>query len=219
MKNIFKWFNINKHLLICLYLVTLLCYVLNGIWGVYYNNVLKQSQQELTFDDFELVNLQVLDETTLISTSNDPQMIYTSTNSNITSIYYCLENSAIGVINAYYTLGAQEDYSNLKRLAPNFGQSKSAFYIIPEKEAVKIRLDLGSLHGQKYVFSEITLNKNIPFWRNFALTNRQVIYLSILPLMLNAIIIYIYKVVKNYINILKEKKELKVKAHKQSRNN
>ncbi len=198
MKKFIERFYMKKYTLIYIYAAVFLIYILNGAFNMVYAVLFKPQEEHLQPKDFELVNMEIISDNTVIAVSDDPQIIYNSTNGNIYSIYYELETSAVGVVSAYYATNFADDFSSLKRLAPPFGESRDVFYVMPDKDTVKIRLDLGSLHGQTYTFTNLTINKDIPLWRHFALTNRQVIILLSVPLLLNATIWFAVQIINNY---------------------
>ncbi len=188
-----------KNLLINLYVVTIIFYLIVGVYNTVYDNLFAPKQQNLSVYDFELYDIEIVNDNTVIAIGNDPQMIYNITKSNIHTVYYKLENSANGITCAYYTKNAQEDFSNAKRLFPSFGQSKEVLYILPQNNIQRIRLDIGSIPGETYVFEELTINKKVSVLNYFKPTNMQLVILVILPLLIYCIIstVFYYKQYKD----------------------
>ncbi len=185
---------IKKHPLLSIYVFTFVLYFMACVIGSISDALLLPSPQSLSVEDFELYNLEVVSENTLITTGSDPQMIYVG--DNIGSLSYRLMDETHGVVCAYYTKSHADDFSNHMRLFPDFGISNEGRYIFPTG-IDKIRLDPGSVSGQNYTFSEITLNPDISFFDYLKPTNRQFAILLIAPVMFYCLISIFLQVRRN----------------------
>ncbi len=186
MINIIKKLNIKKNALLIIYSITIIAFLLNGMFNFISDFILNHEEKMLTASDFELNDLMINDDLSLTAIGSDAQMIYKS-DEEIKSIYYLLENPATGVVCSYYIENENQDFSNNERLFPKFSVTDEALYIYPTNTKI-IRLDIGSVYGENYVFKELVLNKDIPFLEYFSLNARDMVQLILLPLLIYSII-------------------------------
>ncbi len=168
-----------------MYLITLALWAVAIIVNLLVDIVTGAPQQSLSIEDFELHDLVVADTETLYVTGNDPQMIYTK--DGIESIYYRLAEPASGVVCAYYLYDTAQDFSNQKRLFPNFGESQEVLYVFPHG-IEGIRLDIGSIQGEIYQFEEIVLNGSVSIQERIVPTNRQLALMIFMPIIAYSVV-------------------------------
>ncbi len=197
MNKMIKKIDVKKYLLIILYLVSITIFILSGSFNFLSDKVSDYKEISLSLNDFSLHDLEVIDDTTLVSIGADAQMIF-SQNQEIKSVYYKLKNNATGVVCSYYLENENQDFSNYNRLFPEFSVYDEAFYIYPDNTYV-VRLDIGSVSGELYEFEEITLNKEIAFYKYFSLTNFQVVLFLITPAIVYSIIKSILLLKESYL--------------------
>ncbi len=188
-----------KHTLLLFYIAALLIFIANGFFNFALDVVSMPPEQTLALSDFTLNQLELTSENTLVSTGDDPYMVYSAPNEKTRTIYYSLSEDASGTICAYYAKQG-EDFSNHKRLFPSFGEYNEAFYIFPHSNAHTIRIDLGNAIGANFTFNEIALNRQISFFSYFSLSQRQFLILALAPLLLYSIFVFVKESLNNLKN-------------------
>lgn len=138
--------------------------------------------RELSVSDFTLSGLVLNADGTLTATDNDPQMIYSAAGQRVRSISYTLQSPAHGETALYYTRPGQSDFSLLRTVLSPFGETQSMTYVLsPFGSYDRLRLDVGSLAGDVFAFSSITLNPRLPFGSYFVWSLRSFAALLVLP--------------------------------------
>ncbi len=198
MKNLIGKLNIKNNLLIVIYALTIIMFLLNGLFNFISDIIINHEEKELLITDFELNELIVNEDYSLTAIGYDAQMIYKS-DEEIKSVYYLLENTATGVVCSYYIGNENQGFSNHNRLFPKFSVNNEALYIYPNNTKI-IRLDIGSEYGENYVFKEITLNKDIPFLNYFSINAWQFVLIVFIPLLVYSVIKFILLIYYSFKN-------------------
>ncbi len=193
MKNI-NLTKIKKHMLLILYIAVLLIIIANGIFNFVLDMVNIPQEKTLTLNDFTYNQLEITGEDTIVATGDDPYMVYEGNGEKLRTVYYSLKQDANGTICAYYAKQG-EDFSNRKRLFPSFGEYSEAFYVFPQSDVEVIRIDLGNETGADFTFDEIVLNRQIPFFSYFALSQRELLIAAVFPLLIYCILQFIKQAV------------------------
>ncbi len=180
---------VKKHTLVSLYLATLGLYLAGAFVGFGVDALSMSPEQSVDVAELELSYLEIIDDNTLISTGDDPQIIIYG--DDIRSVYYRLQGQANGTVAAYYTYG-DTDYSDFNRLTPEFGESGEVLYTFPREKIDKVRIDPGSVAGEEFVFEELTINKNIPLSDYIIPSSRLLLFLIILPCIIYAVLSLIF---------------------------
>ncbi len=183
MKKMLSCDGLKKYLLLYMYVALVLLHVIFGVVSAITDALTMPPPKQLGFEDFTLHDLSINEDGTLTAIGSDPQLVYSGDPQQVRSIYYRLAQPSEGTVCLYYTQQQGQDYSNHMRLFPPFGRSDEALYILP-RNAVNIRLDIGSVAGEVYDVRSITLNEPIPFWSYFSMTNREIVLAILLPLLL-----------------------------------
>ncbi len=197
---------VKKHPLFALYVVFALCYVMSASVTFLSDVLFMQEQRALTLADFELVNAEVLSDMSAVATSNDPQLIYTGDSATVRSLSYRLTQGGTGVVCAYYTVEVGQDFSNYMCEFPQFGQVLDIDYLFPSESLTAVRLDIGSIAGETFVFEEITINTLLPLRFYFLPSGAQVLAFLILPMLCYVFGVYLLDFYKTVIRILKTRR-------------
>ncbi len=172
-------------LILLLLALSFLVYLVLGFVNLIIDTVSQVEAYAPSLADFELYDLALNGEDTLTVTGSDPQIVIE--NEEMRSVYYRLTGEVSGEVCAYYLKNPEEDFSNHARLFPDFGEFSEAFYVFPHGTNV-VRIDLGSENGKTYELEELTINKDIPWYYYFKLTNRELLIFICLPILLYSII-------------------------------
>ncbi len=203
--NFIKKLKPKSFLLFSLYVLTLAVFVVTALFNFFSISVFGDETKTLTLNDFSAVNVEVTGDMSAVATSNDPQLIYNGDISEVQSISYTLISGGNGVVCAYYTTQSGADFSNHMRLFPAFGEVQNVQYVLPQQSLTALRLDIGSIAGESFVFEQINLNPKIPFWAYFVPSTTQVVLGVVLPLLFYAVLLFIIDVLVSFKTILKKK--------------
>ncbi len=176
--------NIVKSILICYVGVTLFFIIFAALIG-FINFMLYSfnyyTTAELNVNSFEHVGIEVVNEHTLITQTDDSQLILSDVG-NIKSLHMRLNYSQLpGEINLFYASDEHDDFSANKML---YAQYKDGYYTFNLPLGTKkIRFDCGVHASNTIEITDITLNRNtfldlVPF-------NTNVLFLiMVLPLII-----------------------------------
>lgn len=128
-------------------------------------------QKELSLNDFYLKDFNKINDNTIISTSNDPSIIYENVNSQIDSIKFDITNEDDTITyQVFYTDDTNQNFSEEKSQKATFVKLEPKTYTLKFNNLIKIdklRLDLTDQQDKKITINKIVLNPLPKFGFNF----------------------------------------------------
>lgn len=122
-------------------------------------------------DQFYTENILVEEDGTLVTITDDPQMIWANMDGRTvrTLRFTAKYSGSAREMCLYYTNGAQEAFSQDKRVfATQSNDGKSYLYTLPQGPISGLRLDPCSVAGNHIQVESIVLNEEVPLWKYFA---------------------------------------------------
>lgn len=163
-----QWLGRPAFLPLLCYVVAVIVWLGGGVWSLAADTLAKAGgtlyERELTVDNFELVDMQLLEDGSYITTSGDPQMIWHNTDGmtvRTLRLTASFDRSPREMC-LYYTNAEGEPFSVNKRVFAAQQDDGSYVYTLPQGNIAALRLDPCSPEENKPVtmtFSGFSLNE------------------------------------------------------------
>lgn len=167
-------------------------------------------EKKLSAQDFDAINLVQTGDNSFVSTSNDPQLIYSSAQP-IRSITYTLKKGGNGAVAVYY-IDDNGDFSAKKCVLPSFKRGNYLEFILPHKDIYKVRIDISGVKDEHIEWEKFTVNTNVVLDNYFNITTMDIAKFLFLPIFAASIIIILKEIFSFY---TKKVKIICEKHHKQ----
>ncbi len=148
-------------------------YAIINIFGIVTG---KYSQEELDISDFQTIDLEIINNKTIITSTDDSQLIFSGDVRNI--VIECNFSQNIGEFVSFYNKSNDNKFTQNKMIHAKIIDGKYIFeYPLGTKQ---VRIDTGIFPSVKVSFQQMTLNKPIAstIWGSFT---SQIFYCLVCP--------------------------------------
>lgn len=178
-----------------LYLLFLALYLFSCTLSLFDGLLFEKSRtQQLTLQDFELVNIQQNLNGELVALTEDPQLVLKTPITHLNNLKYTFKTeSAVGEACAFYAKDIEQGYST-RRCVWASRKDNVHSYQFNNKSNTHLRIDATNIAGSRFFISDITINYPLNFYEYFVPSYTEIFYFLLLPIMAAAIISYLRQV-------------------------
>ena len=200
MKKIFK--KTKAPIPVFCYLLALIMYIIWGLLGFSYSTVLRSTgsitTHNLTPTEVQLVDIIILPDGTLQSTSVDPQILFPKDLGVIESLTMQIDFSGIeGEHTLYHEKNIENPFGMYNRVWPTENQD-NVFVYTPPIGTKTIRLDPTDVNGMIMEVGEITVNEQKSFFDFFKMDGGDVFYMVVIPALVASFISLVLEIKNKY---------------------
>ena len=195
--------------------VTLLIYILfavvflaEGVVHFAYDRFTMPPEQQIGFENFNIINMKQINENTFISVTNDPYFeMIDGDMYKMHTVRYKLAQSTSGARSLYYTTSKEPMYSGRNAIIVKDKEGDNTFeFILPMEQIRRIRLDISGEAVETITVEEITINYRPDFMDYYSIEAMDIAKFLFIPPVIASVIFFIVDLYRYYIK--KEKEEL-----------
>ena len=178
---------IKKRIVLLCYLAFLAVWLLRGVFFFAWDRM--QTPKTLPLEEGVAEGAAFTEDGIFLTEDGDPKLVFSSVNATVRRVVVHAEyEQEPGELDLYYARKEGQGFSPAKRVGARQVTPGIYEYTLPPGQATALRIDLGTVAGNRVAIREIQLNPQAGFGSYFPLTLGTVAALGLLPALASCLI-------------------------------